>query len=119
MISYEVKMDNELLKGESYKVSKVLAPKGKDGLQSGEWKVVKSCEIIPQENLGAGEMQKFLKTYQEEVLDCLYASGIKLYDEAVMQNLQARSKTIFKIPPKRVIAMLKDGIVNLSVLEKR
>lgn len=118
IISYEVKMRNELLSGESYRVSKVITPRGEDGLKKGKFKVLKSCQILPEEHLEEKGMQKFLKLHKEEVLDCLYSSGVELYDEATTKNLQSQSKTIFKIPPKRILAVLKDGVVNLSVLEK-
>lgn len=119
IISYEVKMQNDLLSGENYKVSKALVSRGLEGIQNGQFKVVKSCQILPEENLEAKEMQKFLKTHKEQVLDCLYSSGIELYDEAITKNLQAQSRTILKIPPKRVVAVLKNGVVDLSVLEKK
>lgn len=119
IISYEVKMRNDLLSGESYRVSKVIVPKGADGLKEGKFKVLKSCKILPEENLEESEIQKFLKLHKEEVLDCLYSSGIELYDEATTKNLQSQSKTIFKIPPKRILAVLENGVINLSVLEKK
>lgn len=112
-------MHNEILSGESYKVSRVITPRGEKWLKEGKLKVVKSCEILPKENLQEAEIQNFLKLYKEEVLECLYSSGVELYDEATTKNLQSQSKTIFKIPPRRVLVMLKDGVVNLSVLEKK
>lgn len=119
IISYANKMHNELLSGENYKVSKVIAPKAEDGLKRGKFKIVKTCEILPEENLQDREIQKFLRLHQEEVLDCLYSSGIELYDEAVTKNLQSQSNTIFKIPPKRILVVLKNGVLNLSVLENK
>lgn len=119
IISYKIKIHNELLSGESYKVSRVITPRGESGLKEGRFKIVKSCKILPEENLQEEEIQNFLKLHKEEVLECLYSSGVELYDEATTKNLQSQSKTIFKIPPRRVLITLKDGVVNLNVLEKR
>lgn len=118
IISYELKIHNELLSGERYKVSRVLVPKGEEGIKEKTFKILKSCQIVPEENVD-DQIQKFLKTHQEDVLDCLYSSGVELYDQAITQNLQSQSKTIFRIPPKRILVWIKDGVVNLSVLEKK
>lgn len=122
IISYKAKMQNDLLVGEDYKVSEVIAKKGDKGIEEGEYRIIKVCNIIPKDYEGvedeANFVKKVLKTQRELVLDCLYSSGIKIYDEVTSRDLQAKSKTIFSIPPKRVIAKYENGILNLGILEK-
>lgn len=122
IISYKAKIKNDLLVGEDYKVSEVLENKGTKGIKNGEYRVFKLCKIIPQSYEGqedeASFVKKVLKTQREVVLDCLYSSGVKIYDEVTSKDLQAKSKTIFSIPPKRVIAKYENGILNLAILEK-
>lgn len=122
IISYKAKIKNDLLVGEDYKVSEVLENKGTKGIKNGEYRVFKLCKIIPQSYEGqedeANFVKKVLKTQREVVLDCLYSSGVKIYDEVTSKDLQAKSKTIFSIPPKRVIAKYENGILNLAILEK-
>lgn len=122
IISYKAKIKNDLLVGEDYKVSEVLENKGTKGIKNGEYRVFKLCKIIPQSYEGqedeASFAKKVLKTQREVVLDCLYSSGVKIYDEVTSKDLQAKSKTIFSIPPKRVIAKYENGILNLAILEK-
>lgn len=117
IISYQAKMENDLLEGEEYKVSKVLYPRGVEGLKSGEFKLMRVCEILNIEN--EDSVFRSLKKNQEQVLDCLYMSGTQIYDEAMAKNLQARTRTILKIPPKRVLANVQNGVIELKVLEKR
>ena len=122
IISYKAKMQNDLLVGEDYKVSEVIENKGAKGIKNGEYKVFKLCKIIPQDYEGQEDevsfVKKVLKTQREVVLDCLYSSGVKIYDEVTSRDLQAKSKTIFSIPPKRVIAKYENGVLNLGILEK-
>ncbi|WP_156923045.1 hypothetical protein [Helicobacter pametensis] len=119
MISYRAKIKNTLFVGEEYRVSKVIDSKGTRGLKDGSFKVFGVCHLTPKMSLEKKEIGRFLKENQEGVLECLYASGVKITDNVVMRDLQARSKTILAIPPRRVIASLKDGIVELKILEKR
>ncbi|WP_300221984.1 hypothetical protein [uncultured Helicobacter sp.] len=122
IISYKAKMQNDLLVGEDYRVSEVIENKGAKGIKNGEYKVFKLCKIIPQDYEGQEDevsfVKKVLKTQREVVLDCLYSSGVKIYDEVTNRDLQAKSKTIFSIPPKRVIAKYENGVLNLGILEK-
>lgn len=122
IISYKAKMQNDLLVGEDYRVSEVIENKGTKGIKNGEYKVFKLCKIIPQDYEGQEDevsfVKKVLKTQREVVLDCLYSSGVKIYDEVTSRDLQAKSKTIFSIPPKRVIAKYENGVLNLGILEK-
>ena len=121
IISYKAKMQNDLLVGEDYRVSEVIENKGAKGIKNGEYKVFKLCKIIPQDDEGQEDevsLKKVLKTQREVVLDCLYSSGVKIYDEVTNRDLQAKSKTIFSIPPKRVIAKYENGVLNLGILEK-
>ncbi|WP_300642461.1 hypothetical protein [uncultured Helicobacter sp.] len=122
IISYKAKMQNDLLVGEDYRVSEVIENKGAKGIKNGEYKVFKLCKIIPQDYEGQEDevsfVKKVLKTQREVVLDCLYSSGVKIYDEVTSRDLQAKSKTIFSIPPKRVIAKYENGVLNLGILEK-
>ena len=115
-------MQNDLLVGEDYRVSEVIENKGAKGIKNGEYKVFKLCKIIPQDYEGQEDevsfVKKVLKTQREVVLDCLYSSGVKIYDEVTSRDLQAKSKTIFSIPPKRVIAKYENGVLNLGILEK-
>lgn len=119
IISYRAKIENSLFKGEDYRVSKVIDAKGSRGLEKGSFKVIKECQITPLESLDQDGVERFLKQNKERVLECLYSSGVKIYDEVMTKNWEARSKTIFKIPPKRVVVILSDGMVKLSVLEKK
>ncbi|HIY44707.1 MAG TPA: hypothetical protein IAA23_06750 [Candidatus Helicobacter avistercoris] len=122
IISYKAKMQNDLLVGEDYRVSEVIENKGAKGIKNGEYKIFKLCKIIPQDYEGQEDevsfVKKVLKTQREVVLDCLYSSGVKIYDEVTNRDLQAKSKTIFSIPPKRVIAKYENGVLNLGILEK-
>ena len=122
IISYKAKMQNDLLVGEDYRVSEVIENKGAKGIKNGEYKVFKLCKIIPQDYEGQEDevsfVKKVLKTQREVVLDCWYSSGVKIYDEVTNRDLQAKSKTIFSIPPKRVIAKYENGVLNLGILEK-
>ena len=122
IISYKAKMQNDLLVGEDYRVSEVIENKGAKGIKNGEYKIFKLCKIVPQDYEGQEDevsfVKKVLKTQREVVLDCLYSSGVKIYDEVTNRDLQAKSKTIFSIPPKRVIAKYENGVLNLGILEK-
>ena len=122
IILYKAKMQNDLLVGEDYRVSEVIENKGAKGIKNGEYKIFKLCKIIPQDYEGQEDevsfVKKVLKTQREVVLDCLYSSGVKIYDEVTNRDLQAKSKTIFSIPPKRVIAKYENGVLNLGILEK-
>lgn len=121
IISYSAKVENDILSGEQYKVSKVLNKRGVEGIGRGEYKIFKTCQIVPVELIGEGDIEVldwFLKRYKSEVLDCLYESGVKIYDEVIAKNSQAQTKTIFKIPPTRVIVGIKNGVIDLQVLEK-
>lgn len=115
-------MKNDLLVGEEYKISEVIENKGVTGIKDGGYKVFKLCKIVPQEYEGAEDerefVKKILKNQKELVLDCLYSSGVKIYDEVTSRDLQAKSKTIFQIPPKRVIVRYENGVLNLAILEK-
>lgn len=122
LISYKAKMENDLLVGEEYKVSEVIDNKGIKGIKNGEYRVFKLCKILPtgydgQEN-ESEFVKKVLKTQRELVLDCLYSSGVKIYDEVTSRDLQAKSRTILSIPPKRVVAKYENGVINLEILEK-
>ena len=123
IISYKAKMQNDLLVGEDYKVSEVIDSKGIRGIKEGGYQVFKICNIIPRDYEGQEDekafVKKVLKTQRELVLDCLYSSGVKIYDEVTSRDLQAKSKTIFAIPPKRVIAKYENGVVNLGILEEK
>ncbi|WP_305862933.1 hypothetical protein [Helicobacter cholecystus] len=122
IISYKAKMQNDLLVGEEYKVSEVIGNRGLRGIKNGEYRVLKFCKILPSEYEGqkneASFIKQVLKSHREAVLDCLYSSGVKIYDEVISRDLQARSKTIFSIPPKRVIVKYDNGVINLGILEK-
>lgn len=115
-------MENDLLVGEEYRVSEVIESRGLEGIKSGKYKVEKLCKIFPQDYEGQedelGFVRKILKTQKEVILDCLYSSGVQIYDEVTSKNLQAKSKTIFSIPPKRVIVKYENGIINLGILEE-
>lgn len=123
IISYKAKMQDDLLVGEDYKVSEVIQSKGINGIKKGDYEIFKICKIIPRDYEGQEDEQSFikkvLKTQRELVLDCLYSSGIKIYDEVTSRDSQAKSRTIFAIPPKRVIAKYENGVVNLGILEEK
>ncbi|RDU72114.1 hypothetical protein [Helicobacter brantae] len=123
IISYKAKMQDDILVGEDYKVSEVIDSKGIRGIKDGDYQLFKICNIIPRDYEGvedeASFIKKVLKTQRELVLDCLYSSGVKIYDEVTSKDLQAKSRTIFSIPPKRVIAKYENGVVNLGILEEK
>lgn len=122
IISYKAKMQNDLLVGEDYRVSEVIENRGVKGIESGEYRIVKVCNIVPRDYEGveseASFVKKVLKTQRELVLDCLYSSGVKIYDEVTSKDLQAKSKTILSIPPRRIVVKYENGMLNLGILEK-
>ncbi|MCE3046986.1 hypothetical protein [Helicobacter kayseriensis] len=119
IISYRAKIKNTLFEGEEYRVSKVIDSKGSRGVKNGEFEIIKKCTFVPLGVLEQRDVEKYLKQNKDQVLECLYSSGVGIYDEVITKDLQAKSKTIFKVPPKRVIAQLKDGVIEFSVLEKK
>ncbi|ANV97707.1 hypothetical protein BBW65_02305 [Helicobacter enhydrae] len=119
ILSYRAKMVNDFLEGEEYKVSRVLSPKGKQGLQNGDFEIVKTCKIVTEENAeGLSGLQNILKRNQDKILDCLYGGEVSVDDEVVTLNLQAKSKTILKIPPVRVVAIFEGGVLELNILDE-
>lgn len=118
IISYELLLKNDVATGEKYSIS--------EPLKARMLKPDYTCEIdnTLEEDLDFESpelidmyLKLLLQTHKDEVLECLYKSGVKLRDDGVSEGFRAKSKTFFSLPPTFVQASLKEGYVNLVVLK--
>lgn len=117
IVSYRAKMQNDSLSGESYQISKALNPwMGSDRMSV---KVVKICTIMIENATEEDQIQKMLKTHKESILECLYSSGVKIVDESITRNLEARSKTVFEILPRHIFVTMDNGMMEVKILERQ
>ncbi|RAX54003.1 hypothetical protein CCY99_04790 [Helicobacter sp. 16-1353] len=117
IISYKALVENHILIGEEYNVSKALS-------LSKDYKVIGICDFIPESHK-TNDMEsnensfRILKENKDIVLDCLQKYlHIKIRDDARFINNALHSKIAFELQPQRILAVFDGNKMNIQIIEK-
>lgn len=120
IIAYKFLTKDEVPQGEKYSISEPLTP------LKPSMKLEYQCQI----DVAVGDdiempevldilLKDLLGHYKEEVLDCLYKSGVKIEADSLVVDNKTKNKTLLSILPTRTRASLQNGFLILKVFKEQ
>ncbi len=116
LISYKIISKNNLIEGESYKVSHAM------NYKSHKYKVLGECEIDASGYNIMDDMPYFimfiLKREKEQVLECLFAHEVLVRENTNGRDNVLSSQVKLEIAPRRIKAKLVNKSIVMYILSK-
>lgn len=117
IISYQFLLKNEIPQGEKFNISEPLV--------SRKMNVNYECEIdnrVVDEDYDEDAvldilLKLLLEYHKDEVLECLYKSGVVLREDAITEQNRSNNKTLFSLPPTYIRTSLENGFLKVLVLK--
>lgn len=117
IISYQFLLKNEMPSGEKFSISEPMVNR--------QMSVSYECKIDSVVNEDFDDdgvldilLKLLLEYHRDEVLECLYKSGVMLREDGISEKNRSNNKTLFSLPPTYVRTSLENGFLKILVLEK-
>ncbi|CBG40137.1 Putative periplasmic protein [Helicobacter mustelae 12198] len=119
VISYQFLLKNEVPQGEKYNLSvPVSAMRGRVLDYTCEIDV-NVTEDVEQPGLFSALLSYLLRQHKDDVLECLYKSGVKLREDSAGDKNAIQNKILFTLPPTWVRASLQNGYLILKIFKEK
>ncbi|WP_104697800.1 MULTISPECIES: hypothetical protein [unclassified Helicobacter] len=120
IISYKFLLNNQIPQGEKYNISEPLRTMKKNMVLDYQC----SVDIFLSDDIEVPDvldilLKELLWSHKDEVLDCLYKSGVKIRDDGFSNQNMAQSKTLLVLPPKWVRVSLQNGFLIIKVFKEK
>lgn len=121
IISYRVYTKNGIAQGEKYDISEPIVSR----VNNPKYTLDYTCRIdtLIGDFVGDDDEDYALKYILEErkdkIIDCLSKGGVKIRDDSMTHNFEAKTKTLLTLPPKSVLAYMDNGYLILEVFKER
>ncbi len=117
IISYQFLLKNEMPIGEKFSISEPMV--NRQMSVSYECKIDSAINEDFDDDSVLGILLKLLLEYhKDEVLECLYKTGILLREDGISEKNRSNNKILFSLPPTYVRTSLENGFLKILVLEK-
>lgn len=118
IVSYKFLLKDEVPVGEKYNISEPLV-----SMKNPSFIYQCSIDVFLDDDMsGMGVLDMLLKEllqyHKEDVLECLYKSGVEVKDESMSNNNASKNKTLFTLLPKRIRVSLQNGFLIIKVFKE-
>ncbi|MCE3039004.1 hypothetical protein [Helicobacter anatolicus] len=119
VISYQFLLKNEVPQGEKYDISKPTHAIDKNKVMdySCEIDVALNDDEIP--SVLEVLIPYVLRLQKEQVLECLYKSGVQVREDSYSNKNYLNNKIVFALPPKWVRVSLQNGFLLIKVFKEK
>lgn len=120
IVSYKLLLKNQVPKGEKYNISEPLQAMKKSMVLDYQC----SLDVFLSDDIDVPDvldilLKELLLQHKDEVLDCLYKSGVRVRDDSLSNQNVAQSKTLLVLPPKWVKVSLQNSFLIIKVFKEK